>query len=311
MKPVTPALATLLDNWSPLSNIRMANLFTFTLQGGEVLTYSGYQTALMAPPENADTPLTTYLLGPKFNLIKSGSKIGTEVIEAEIDLYAGADDTLGFGGVLTWQQAIWAGLFDGADCRISRAFIDASGGGSTVVGTLTVFYGRVGDCEIGRTKTKIVVKSLLDLLTVQMPHRLFQATCNHIFGGPMCGYDRVNGLNALGTATGIGAVPFSSGPGSDQTMINAGGFMPFPTGTEYDNGSITGLTGANTGYTRTIGKVFGGNIFFLKPFIFPVVVGDMFNLLPGCPLTFSACGDRQNTARYGGFPNVPPPESSV
>jgi hypothetical protein len=54
----------------------------------------------------------------------------------------------------------------------------------------------------------------------------------------MCGYDRINGRNASGVPTGIGQVPFSAGPGSDSTQVNAGGFMPFPTGTEYDTGSI-------------------------------------------------------------------------
>jgi hypothetical protein len=79
----------------------------------------------------------------------------------------------------------------GATCKIWRAFI-------TPYGTVSVFFGRIGDIEIGRTKTLIRVNPMLDLLTVQMPRRLFQATCNHIFGGPMCGYDRINGLNASG-----------------------------------------------------------------------------------------------------------------
>jgi hypothetical protein len=52
-------------------------------------------------------------------------------------------------------------------------------------------------------------------------------------------------------------------------------------------------------------------VYFLKPFIFPLVPGDSFNLLPGCSLTQAACADRQNSARYGGFPQIPPPESAV
>jgi hypothetical protein len=309
MKPVNPALAALIDSWGPDTNIQMGNLFVFSLQGGEVLTYSGYQTALRAPAPNTTSPLLTFYLGPGFKLSKISEKIGTEVSETDIELYAGANDMVLPGGTLTWQQAIWSGLFDGATCKIWRAFITPND--NAVVGTVYEFYGRIGDIEIGRTKTLIRVKSLLDLLTVQMPRRLFQATCNHIFGGPMCGYDRVNGLNASGVPTGIGQVPFNSGPGSDQRQINTGGFMPFPTGAEYDNGSIIGVTGANAGYTRTIGKLASGVVYFLKPFIFPVVVGDSFNLLPGCPLTQAACADRQNSARYGGFPQIPPPESAV
>jgi Uncharacterized conserved protein (DUF2163)/Phage conserved hypothetical protein BR0599 len=308
MKPVIPALAELIDNWGPNTNIQMGNLFTFSLQGGEMLTYSGYQTALRAPAPNTASPLFTFYLGPGFKLSKTSVKIGVEVSETDIELYAGANDVLGLGGTLTWQQAMSAGLFDGAECKIWRAFITPD---YNVVGTVSVFFGRVGDIEIGRTKTLIRVKSMLDLLTVQMPRRLFQATCNHIFGGSMCGYDRINGLNASGVPTGIGRIFFNSGPGSNPTQVNTGGFMPFPTGAEYDNGSIIGVSGANAGYTRTIGKIGGGIVYFLKPFLFPVVVGDSFNLLPGCPLTQSACSDRQNSARYGGFPAIPPPESAV
>jgi hypothetical protein len=308
MKPVIPALATLIDSWGPDTNIQMGNLFTFSLQGGEELTYSGYQTALRAAAPNTSSPLFTFFLGPTFKLLKTTVTIGTEVSETEIELYAGANDMVLPGGTLTWQQAMWAGLFDGATCKIWRAFITPY---DTVVGTVPIFFGRIGDIEIGRTKTLIRVKSLLDLLTVQMPRRLFQATCNHIFGQAMCGYDRINGISASGVPTGIGQVFFNSGPGSDQTQINTGGFMPFPTGAEYDNGSIIGVTGANAGYTRTIGKLSGGIVYFLKPFIFPVVVGDSFNLLPGCPLTQAACADRQNSARYGGFDRIPPPESAV
>jgi hypothetical protein len=318
---VRPALAALLASWGPDVNVKMADLYTFTLQGGETLRYTSYQRELDAGAPNTDGPFFAFKLGPPLERTKIVEKIGTEVSHIDITIYAGPDDVLGLGGDLTWQEALSVGLFDGAWCRVWRAYITPP---ATVVGTISRFFGRVGDVEIGRTKTKITVNGLTDLLTVQMPRRLFQAACTHIFGEPgeppdyvnqgQCGYDRVNGLNALRVATGIGAATITADTGSDQNTIFTS-LVPTPT-TAYDNGSLVGLTGANTGYTRNIGKLDStttpSGIFFLKPWIFPVVVGvDTFQVLPGCDHTLTNCMLLQNEKRFGGFPDIPPPESAV
>jgi len=57
MRPATTALQALLASWTPDTDIKMADLYTFTLQGGEVLRYSGIQTALSAPAPDTDLPL--------------------------------------------------------------------------------------------------------------------------------------------------------------------------------------------------------------------------------------------------------------
>jgi hypothetical protein len=320
MRPATAALQALLASWGPTVNVKMADLYTFTLQGGEILRYTSYQTALSAPGPNTDAPLFPFLLGPPLNRTKITEKIGVEVGHIDITVYPGANDMLGLGGTLTWQEALWAGLFDGAWCSVWRAYITPP---STVVGTISRFFGRVGDVEVGRTQIKITVNSLMDLLTAQMPRRLFQAGCTHVFGGRdandevvgMCGYDRVNGLNALGAPSGPGAIPLTCDTGSDQNQITTL-FVPFfPT--SYDNGSIIGVTGQNAGYMRTIGKldssVSPSVIQYLLPWIFPVVANtDQFQLLPGCDHTLQTCTDTfNNELRYGGFPDIPPPESAV
>jgi hypothetical protein len=252
-------------------------------------------------------------LGPRFGRTKTKTQIGPQIDELEIDVYAGQDDTLGTnsGGTLTWQEALHYRFFDGAYCELQRAFITPP---NTVIGTVTWFYGRVGDVQIGRTKNIIRVKSLLDLLTVQMPGRLFQAACGFKFGEPgvgMCGYDRVNGLNALGVSTGIGAVSITCQAGSTQNVIKTT-FTPSPLSV-YNNGTIIGTSGLNNGFSRTIGMLVNPDIFFLLPWIFPVVAGtDTFQLLPGCDHTFNTCQNTfQNNLRYGGMPYIPPPETAI
>jgi uncharacterized phage protein (TIGR02218 family) len=157
----------------------------------------------------------------------------------------------------------------------------------------------------------IFVKSLMNLLAVQqMPRRLYQASCNHVFGDSMCGYDRVLGANAAGVSTGIGGVTIAALAGSTQAQI-ATSFSPSPA-TAYDEGTITAVSGANSGATRTVAALTGGVARLLKPWLSPVSVGDMFQLLPGCDHTTQTCQTvLQNIARYGGFPYVPPPESAA
>jgi hypothetical protein len=47
-------------------------------------------------------------------------------------------------------------------------------------------------------------------------------------------------------------------------------------------------------------------------FLFPVDVGDEFQLLPGCDRTLATCTNVfNNSAHFGGFPYIPTPETAV
>lgn len=313
MRPATAAVTNLLNGWNPESQITVADLYTFTLITGEVLRYTAWQQQIGAPLPNTSSPNFTFAVGPRFDRKKTKIQIGTQVSELEIDIDAGGNDLI---GTLTWQEVAHLGLFDGAYCELDRCFMSGTPAGTTaVVGTICWFYGRVADIDIGRTRLVMKVKSLLDLLTNQMPRRLYQASCTFIFGDAMCGYDRVAGKNAIGTPTGIGQQTITAQAGSTQNAIFTT-FTPSPT-TAYDQGTIISTSGNNNGYSRTIGVLNGGVIYFLKPWIYPVTAGvDTFNLLPGCDHTRSTCtGTFQNNSqahgRFGGFPDIPPPETAV
>lgn len=325
-RPCTSTLQTFLDGWNPSTAAQMADLYIFTLITGEVFYYSGFQSALAAPLANTSSPIYYFQRGPIFQRTKVKVQIGPQLDELEISLIAGEDDLVAMsaGGTLTWQEALWSGILDGAYCELLRAFIEVTPTippVRTVVGTLTWFYGRVGDVEIGRTRCIVRVKSLLDLLTVQMPRRLFQSACNHVFGAPMCGFNRTTGVSAIGNTTAYGAQTITCQAGSTQNSLTTT-YAP-AVSTAYDNGAVIGLTGLNTGFTRTIGKIDStvspSVINYLKPWIFPVVAGtDTFTLLPGCDKLLNTCVNTfQNQAadgsagRFGGFPYIPPPESAV
>jgi hypothetical protein len=316
MRPCSAALAAYLATHD---NVVVADLYTFALASGEVLRYSGWTTALSilgtAFPNGSLNYSTgssaMFALGPRFGRSKVTTRIGVAPAELDVEVFAGAADLV---GTFPFADAVRLGLFDGATVELDRLFAPPQTAGSgaldTSLGALLWFYGRVADSDVGRAKTAIKVKSLMNLLAIQqMPRRLYQASCGHVFGDAMCGYDRAAGKNAAGVATGNGAATITAANGTTQALISAGGAVA----SVYNQGTITGATGANAGYRRTIANLGDGTqIRLFKPFLFPIAIGDTFTVLPGCDHTTSACQNLfDNLARYGGFPYIPPPESAA
>jgi uncharacterized phage protein (TIGR02218 family) len=314
MRPCSAALSTLLNDPTKLASVQV-DLYTVALVTGEVLRWSGSDFAITIP--SAGFPAEsinaggdrTFLLGPKFGRSKVSTKIGVQATELDIDIMAGAGDMVGSFSI---AQAARVGIFDGATVELDRFFappqVAGSGALDTSLGVLLWFYGRVADCDVGRSKIAVKVKSLMNLLAVQqMPRRIYGASCTHVFGDAMCGYDRVLGKNALGTSTGVGQVTITA---TDTVQAQITNGTAIPAG--YDQGTIVGLTGANTGYTRTVFGVATPIVYLKQPFLFPVVIGDTFGLLPGCDHTSATCNSPlQNLLRFGGFPYIPPPEVAV
>ena len=312
----SPDLVNYIAAWDQDPPTQIVDLYIFTLNTGEVFHYTSSQIPILAPMPGVNTPLYTFTKGPKFGRTKLKSRVGVQIDELQVDVFAGQNDFLGFnaGGTLTWQEAIFYGLFDGAFCTVLKAYVKVGRPGGAlnpeVVGTITWFYGRLADITIGRTRCRFKIRSLLDLLTVQMPRYLIEASCPFVFGGPSCGFNRITGVSATGQQTLYGQVTVGSGTGTTQQVLYAN-FTPPSPGT-YDNGTLIGKTGLNAGFTRAIASVYQGVIYFLKPWVFPVVVNvDYFYVLPGCDQSTTRCNLYQNFARFGGCPDIPPPESAI
>src|SRR5215471_7798329 len=268
----------------------MADLYTFTLVGGAtVLRYSATPTPIVANGY-------VFAAGPKFERSKTKVVIGTQVDELDIKVYP---DTTDLVGTTPFLEAAWQGQFDGALLQLERAFMGASGGGygDTSAGTVILFSGRVSDIDCSRTGIDMKCRSHLELLNIQMPRRLWQSSCTHIFGGPMCQFNR----SSL-------AVTFSAGADSTQSVITN---APSST-TPFAQGTITGVTGANAGVTRTVAGFVSGSSVIVKVPFFPIAAGDQFQLLPGCDRTIATCTNVFNNAtHFGGFPYIPTPETAV
>jgi uncharacterized phage protein (TIGR02218 family) len=240
--------------------------------------------------------------------------IGVQSDELDVRIYPQPTDTL---GGTSWEQAVWQGQFDGATVQLERAFMPSWG--DTSPGTVVLFAGRVSDLEASRTMVQLKVRSHLDLLNIEMPRRLWQPSCNHVFGGVMCGYDRANGKNADGTPTGVGQLTFAAAAGSTSTLL-----LGSPATGQYYQGTVSGLSGANTGQRRTITGVVPNQIGVKLAFLSTPAPGDQFQLLPGCDRTLTTCGNvfrnsrvtssgyqPGNAERFGGFLFVPPAENAI
>lgn len=321
MRPASAALVSYLAS----SNVFLiVDLFTFVLVDGTTLRYSGYNTALTLPATGfpaswADfsTPgpggsvnysgsgYRTFDRGPSFGRTKVSTKIGVEPTELALEIHCGGADLV---GDLTFQNAFRLGIFDKAVVELDRWWFSSSATLDPSLGAMVWFYGKIAEVDAGRTKIDIKVKSLLnDLELQQMPPRIWSPSCQLVFGGPRCGYNREDGKNALGVATGYGAAIVGAISGTTQSELHTS-FVPAEP-TAYTQGSMTCLTGANTGQRRVIKNSSSGTYYQLYPWLYPVTLGDTFKLLPGCPRTVAACnGYLNNFKRYGGMPYVPPPE---
>jgi hypothetical protein len=308
VKPASPALIALL---SSSTEFVMADLWTFTLQGGASHLYSGGATAITDQATGR-----VFALGPRFERSTTRVVIGIQSDELDVRIYPLATDPL---GAASWDQAVWQGQLDGAVVQLERAFMPSWG--NTSPGTVVLFAGRVSDLEASRTMIVLKARSHLELLNIQMPRRVWQPSCNHNFGDAMCGYDRVNGKNGEGTPTGIGALTFACAAGSTATTILGAPVTTSP----FVLATITGVTGANAGQSRTITGFASGTSVTLKlAFLSAPAAGDQFQILPGCDRTLAACGgvfrnsrvtpsgyNPANAERFGGMPFVPPPENAI
>ena len=305
MRPASTALTNYL---AQNDTAVILDLYTFALPSGATLRYSGWTTPLRIPGTafpsgslnyNAAT-YTDFALGPRFARSKVSTRIAVEATELDIAVLAGAADLV---GTFSFADAVRTGEFDGATVELDRLFCPPQSSGvapDTSLGAIVWFYGRVADTDCGRSRIDIKVKSLMNLLAMQqMPRRLYQAACTHVFGDAMCTFNR----------SGMAATAIALAGSTQAQLVTA--LAPSPA-TLYDQGTVAGVTGANAGATRTVKQLAAGTVFLLKPFLYPVALGDTFELLPGCDHTAATCqGVFNNLVHYGGFPYIPPPELAV
>ena len=233
-------------------------------------------------------------------IIKRGTTrttIGVEVSECEVTITG--DDPL----QLPVPPAEFArkGGFDGAIVEIRRDF--AASWEDSSCGSLNMFLGSVGETAITGTEVRISLKSMIELLNVQMPRNVYQAGCLHtLYSSPGC-----NVIAADYT--------FSVAVTSGSTLFVVVASTPEATG-YYDLGTIECLEGLNIGEKRTIKNYVldgsDGRFRVAIPWPYIPEVDDVYEVKPGCDKQHVTCNLKfDNLDNFRGYPVIPAPESTM
>ena len=221
------------------------------------------------------------------------SQVGTSVADLRVELLCDAGSTLNGEEALAFALS---GGFDGALVSVDRVY--ASAWGVTPAGNLSSFVGRIADVEVESGKITIDAKAMTELLNVQMPINLYQATCIHTLYGPGCNLSAAafTDTGAVGANATRSVIPSNLAATSDY----------------YALGVVAFTSGPNAGLTRTV-KAYatGGNITLGFPL--PVAPGaaDSFDIRPGCDKLQTTCNAKfSNTANIRLYPYIPVPEAS-
>jgi len=285
------ALAALLNSGAPLS---IADLYTITLYGGQVLRYTAADIALTVNSKS-------FGLGPAITRGRTTLSIGVNVDSLDVTFFADATVTVNGTPLITY---IARNGFDGARLLLERAYAPFGALATGIVGTLQFFSGRISAVPTSRLEAKLSVKSDLELLDVKLPRNLYQAACLNTLYDGACGVDRA-----------AFAVSSTAASASDPTRTNFAHSLGQADG-YFSLGVITFTSGPNVGVARSV-KAFsnvagvgGARISVVSPFPFDVAAGDAFSIVPGCDKTQATCtGKFSNLARFRGMPYIPVPET--
>ena len=170
--------------------------------------------------------------------------------------------------------------------------------GNTSAGAITLLNGRVADMEATRTSAKLTVKSYLDLLNINMPRNIYQASCSYSL------YDQGCGVSAASVA--VSAV---AGAGSTDSVLNVGTAQAAGW---FGQGYVLFTSGVNANLRRTIKSASQSQLVLAYPLSAPPAAGDAMKLYPGCDHTQATCAARfNNAARWRAMPFIPVPETTT
>lgn len=283
MKTASGPLVTLLNSGAEFF---MADLYTLTLKNGTVIRHTSFDANLSW---NSNTWLSG---GPVIERGNTRTVIGLEV--DTLNLKIGPKDTDLIGGQ-SWFAAASAGVLDGAQIKLDRAFIETL---PTVTGILNMFTGAIGQLMLDRMTIDITCNSLVELLNIKLPRNLYQAGCQHTLFDVGCALS----ASAYAVAGSVSSAPtrtsFATG------LAAAAGY--------YDLGTVQFTSGTLSGTKRTVKSWASGVITLLNPLPVAPAVSTTFTIWPGCDRTKSTCESAKfnNVVNFKGFPFIPVPETS-
>jgi uncharacterized phage protein (TIGR02218 family) len=200
---------------------------------------------------------------------------------------------------VTWYQALQSGVFDGCYLSIDRLYspIPWSYQMANISSDYVLknrFFGLLDvgtDSGMKMTSCQMKLESPTSLLNMQIPRNLVKPSCLNRFCDSMC---------TLIKSDYAYTVTAQSGSSKTAIISNVSEIDGF-----FSQGTMLGLTGENTGVSRTI-KTYASNTATPgEPWKLSVSTGDTFTFYRGCSKTISVCEAYSNLTHFRGFPWLP------
>ena len=293
MKAISTALLDYLLSVD-VESTTIADLFTITLPSGLVMRITDFQIPLTYA---GNVYLPTRWGSWRCNGTKCA--LGSMASSAEFEVFAGTDELMPVW-LCSINEAAQLGLFDAATILIETAY-DVETGIVATGFTVTRFGGQITSfTPVGRTTIKGEAKPYTFTLNQNMPRKVLQPSCGWVLFDAGCTLNPA-GFSASNTV----------GAGTNNAVITAASTITQPSG-YFSQGVLKFTTGRNAGLSQGILVQAGNLIQLVRPFLFPVALGDAFAIQAGCDHTVQTClGKFNNLINIGAMPFIPDRERAI
>jgi uncharacterized phage protein (TIGR02218 family) len=284
MKNASAELISLLNT---SDNLKVADLYTFTLTNGTVLRYT---SADFDVEYNGNTYLCE---NAGIKRSSMSWQTGLSVDSLDLEFYPKDTDLV---GTLPLVQAFRNGTFDGASLQLDMAFFENWTDTPLVLEKL--FLGNVDVDEIGGNNVKVEVKSITEILNTKIPRNIYQSACAYTLYGAGCGVNKAT---------------FSSNASvlvnTTKTVIKCS--LAQSVG-YFDQGVILFTSGQNLNVKRSIKAHTSGQLTLNYPLQYTPEIGDTFTVSAGCDRTMNSCKNKfNNLANFPETPFIPNPDKTL
>lgn len=280
------ALVQLLNGLSA-TTLYMADLWTLSRDGQVIARWTGADSDVYVADH-------LYKRDPLISRETIKFVVGIEVSALSVELSPAQEGTL-INSVPLLRFAAQKG-FDNCRLRLERAF--AQSPDSEFIGVLSMFDGRISSPTVTRGRVQIEVKSDLELLDAQVPANVYQPACMNTCYDAACGLKRVEYKTTV------------LSPSNDK-RTTFGIKYPQAANDFFALGSVTFLSGANKGVSRSIRSSTESTITLMAALPADAELDDQVVFVRGCNRTKAMCKTLGNFKNFRGCPYIPIPETII
>lgn len=157
---------------------------------------------------------------------------------------------------------------------------------------VVVFDGIMDQFGVTEQEAQFVATTRVGNLGLQVPRRVYQSSCNWVFGDTFCTFDKIG--------TGVSGQTAQAGS-TEAILVDSNRTENVD---HWRFGDIEVTSGVNKGIKRRIVASSGSILTF--DITYPSgIAGDNYTLHRGCPKTQLWCSGLVNLDNFGGFPTIP------